>query len=124
MRWRRREGDALSLPVAASLDLARTVGSLSSRQTDVVVGALTTSDEERVIKLPPGMKVRRMPAPIKLTTPVGFVELEVSNEGSKVVVKSKLAITKSRIAPSEYAAFRDFCQKADDALSQRLVIGP
>jgi hypothetical protein len=120
----RREGDALSMPVAASLDLARTVGSLSSRKTDVMVGALTTSEEERVIRLPAGMKVRRLPAPIKLTTPVGYVELEIVSEGGKVVVKSKLAITKSRIPPAEYAAFRDFCQKADDALSQRLVVGP
>ncbi|MBL9028471.1 MAG: DUF3857 domain-containing protein [Myxococcales bacterium] len=120
----RREGDALSVPVAASLDLVRTVGSLSSRQTDVVVGALTSSEEERVIRIPAGMKVKRLPVNAKVTTPLGYVEVTVENEGNRVVIKSKLAILKSRISPSEYASFRAFCQSADDALSQRLVVGP
>lgn len=120
----RREGDALSVPVASSLDLVRTVASLSSRRTDVVVGGLTSSEEERTIRVPAGMKVKRLPVNAKVTSPVGYVEVAVESEGNKVVIKSKLAITKSRITPGEYAAFRDFCQKADDALSQRLVVGP
>lgn len=120
----RREGDGLSIPVANSLDLVRSVASLSSRQNDVVVGALSSSEEERTIRLPAGAKVRRLPTAAKVTSNFGSAEIEVSNESNKVVIKSKLALSKSRITPGEYAAFRDFCQKVDDALSQRLVVGP
>jgi hypothetical protein len=74
--------------------------------------------------LPAGAKVRRLPTAAKVTSNFGSAEIEVSNENNKVVIKSKLALSKSRITPGEYAAFRDFCQKVDDALSQRLVVGP
>src|SRR5262249_166503 len=120
----RREGDGISIPVANSLDLVRSVASLSSRQNDVIVGALTSSEEERTIRLPAGTKVRRLPTAAKVTSNFGSAEIAVSSESNKVVITRKLALSKSRIAPSEYAAFRDFCQKVDDALSQRLVVGP
>jgi hypothetical protein len=120
----RKEGDSLSVPAAASLDLVSTLGTLSARKNPLVVGGLSSSQEERTIKLPAGMKVRSIPTDVSLDTPFGTVVLEAKQEGAKVVVKSQLALKKQRVAPSEYAAFRDFCQKADDALSQRVVVGP
>lgn len=120
----RREGDRLSVPVATSLDLTKTLASLSSRKLDLLVGALTRSTDERTIKLPPGMKVERLPDPVKIDTPFGKVELVAEAQPGKVVVKSSIALEKSRISPSEYAAFRSFCEAADNALAQRLVLAP
>ncbi len=120
----RKEGDALSVPVASTHDLVRSLASLGARRTDLIVGALSTSEEERTIRLPPGMKVRRLPEAVQVSGPFGQAEVRVRSEPGKLVVTSKLALTKSRVSPASYAAFREFCEKADAALSQRLVLGP
>jgi tetratricopeptide (TPR) repeat protein len=122
--YARREGDRLSVPVAASLDLTKTLASLSSRKLDLIVGPLTTSVDERTIKVPAGMKVETLPDAVKLDTPFGKVELKAESQAGKVVVKSRIVLTKSRVSPSEYAAFRAFCEAADNALGQRLVLAP
>jgi uncharacterized protein YjfI (DUF2170 family) len=65
-----------------------------------------------------------MPRATKLSTAYGDLSIEATQEGGRVVVESRLSIKKSRIQPAEYEAFRDFCLKADEALSQRLVWRP
>jgi hypothetical protein len=120
----RREGELLSTVVASSLEFGRGLVAPSSRQTELVVGALSQSIEKRTFKLPAGAKVERLPQATKVDSAFGSVSVEVSSEGGKVTVTSKLSLTKSRIKPAEYAAFRDFCLKADEALSQRLVYRP
>jgi tetratricopeptide (TPR) repeat protein len=122
--YARREGDRLSVPVASPLDLTKTLASLSSRKLDLSTGALTRSTDERTIKLPPGMKIERLPEPVKLDSPYGKVELTADVQSGKVVVRSSIALKKSRIAPVEYAQFRAFCEAADNALGQRLVLAP
>ena len=89
-----------------------------------MVGALSQSVEKRTFKLPAGAKIERQPQATKVDSSFGSVSIEVTSEGGKVTVVSKLSLTKSRIKPAEYAAFRDFCLKADEALSQRLVYRP
>jgi cellulose synthase operon protein C len=118
----RREGDALSVPVATSLDLASTLTPLSTRTLDLVVGGLSSSEEERVLRLPGGAKLVRLPDPVRLETPFGIVSLELDTAPGRVTVKSRLALSRSRISPKDYAAFQAFCRKADEALSQRLVV--
>jgi len=120
----RKEGDTLSVPASASVNLLGSLASLSVRKTPLLVGGLSSSQEERVIKLPPGMKVRSLPTNASIDGPFGTVILDVKQEGSKVVVKSQLALKMPRIPPAQYPAFRDFCQKADDALTQRVIVGP
>jgi tetratricopeptide (TPR) repeat protein len=120
----RREGEAWSVTVASSLELGRGLVAPSSRQTELVIGALSESHERRTFKLPAGAKVDRMPRATKLSTAYGDLSIEATQEGGRVVVESRLSIKKSRIQPAEYEAFRDFCLKADEALSQRLVWRP
>jgi cellulose synthase operon protein C len=120
----RREGEAWSIPTASSLEFGRGLVAPSSRQTELVIGALSESHERRTFKLPGGAKVERMPRATKLSTAFGDLSIEATQEGGRVVVESRLSLKKSRIAPAEYEAFRDFCLKADEALSQRLVWRP
>jgi hypothetical protein len=67
--------------------------------------------------------VRSLPEPVQEDTPFGAFSLSAENAGGKVILKSKIAINKSRIKPAEYAAWRAFCASADRAFSQRLIIG-
>ncbi|NUP06844.1 MAG: DUF3857 domain-containing protein [Polyangiaceae bacterium] len=120
--YARKEGDTLSMAVASSVQLLSSAGSLSTRKTDLLLGARSSATEERVLKLPAGAKIERLPEDAKVEGPFGSVVVTVKQEAGRVVVTSTLAVTKSRITPTEYAAFRAFCQKVDAALDQRLVI--
>jgi len=120
----RREGPALSVAVASSLQLLSSVGAMSIRKSDLVIGALSTSNEERIIRLPTGAKLERVPEDVDVTTPFGSIRVVVKQDAGKVTVTSRLALGKSRVTPAEYPAFRAFCQKVDAALEQRLVVRP
>ncbi len=120
--YARREGDALSVPVASSLALMSSVATLSTRKMDLVLGALSSSNEVRVTTFPAAAKVVRAPASTKVESPFGSALVDVKIEAGKVTVTSKFQLTRSRVSASDYKAFREFCEKVDAALEQRLVI--
>jgi cellulose synthase operon protein C len=118
----RREADSLAIPIP-SHRLVPEYASISTRHLDVVLGALTTREDEWVIRLPPGMKVTRPAAPAQLDTPYGRFSLGFEEAPGKVTVRATFAFKKARIPPAEYGAFRDFCEAVDRAFDQRIVVG-
>lgn len=119
----RREADGLSVPAGPRQRLASEFASLSKRSLDVVLPALTSTEDEWTIRLPPGTKVLSAPAPVKLETPYGRFVLEVEQAKGLVVVHASLALTKARIPAAEYDAWRAFCEAVDRAANQRIGIG-
>jgi tetratricopeptide (TPR) repeat protein/transglutaminase-like putative cysteine protease len=119
----RREGDALSVPAGPSHRLVADYASLSRRTLDVDLHALTQRDDEWTIRLPAGTRVIRAPVPAQLDTPYGRFSVTFEEGQGRVVVKSSLAFKKARIAPSEYAAWRAFCEAVDRAFGQRMTVG-
>ena len=89
----------------------------------MIVPALTTRQDEWSIRVPQGWHVTRAPLPQDLDTPFGKFSISVEQSAGKVVVRSQISLTKSRIKPSEYMAFRTFCETADRAFGQRVVLG-
>ena len=69
------------------------------------------------------MRVLRAPQPAQLDTPFGRFSVTFEEGQGRVVVKSSLAFKKARIAPSEYAAWRTFCEAVDRAFGQRMAVG-
>jgi hypothetical protein len=118
----RREGDVFSLPAAPVQSLAAEYASLSARKLDLLLPALTTRDDEWVVRLPPGMKVVRAPLPLQKDTPFGKFAISVEQGPGRVTVKSHISLRKARVTPAEYDAFRLFCEAADRAFGQRIVI--
>ena len=119
----RRDGGDLSLAPGTKVRLVPRYASASSRKQDLRIPVQSLSEEELVLALPEGMTVKSAPEPAKVETPFGTYALTVETEPGKVKVKSSLQLTKTRITPAEYAAFRAFCEGADRVFSQRLVIG-
>ncbi|MBW1871222.1 MAG: hypothetical protein JRJ19_04105, partial [Deltaproteobacteria bacterium] len=58
----------------------------------------------------------------KLETAFGRAKLEFLVKGNEVVVKAEFQILKSRIAASEYSAFRTFLGQVDRFFDHRLVL--
>jgi tetratricopeptide (TPR) repeat protein len=118
----RREGELFSMPAAPVQSLAADYASLSARKLDLLLPALTTREDEWVVRLPAGMKVVRAPLPLQKDTPFGKFEIAVEQGPGRVTVKSHITLRKARVTPAEYEAFRIFCEALDRAFGQRIVI--
>lgn len=119
----RREDDTLSVPANIAPRLVAELAPSSKRMLDVVIGALTTRDEEWVVKVPAGAKLQKVPAPQKIDSPFGHFELSSEQVPGKVTVRTSLSFKKVRVTPAEYAQFRTFCEAVDRAFNQRIVVG-
>lgn len=119
--YARRDGESWTVPVGAKEHLVRSWAPLSSRRRDMRIMALSTQENETVVKLPQGAKVLGPPHAADGKSPFGFYKVDVETNGNVVRVKTTVAITKSRIPVAEYAAFRTFCEQADRELGQSLT---
>jgi tetratricopeptide (TPR) repeat protein/transglutaminase-like putative cysteine protease len=119
--YARRDGESWTLPVGAREHMVRSWAPLSSRRRDIRIYALSTQENETVVKLPQGAKVLGPPRPAEGKSPFGFYKVDVETTGNVVRVKTTVAITTSRIPAAEYGAFRAFCEQADRELGQSLT---
>lgn len=119
----RRDGSDLSIPVGPMTRLVSTFASLSSRKQDIRLHVRSTLDDELVIHLPPTLKVKSLPEAMQQDTPFGAFSITSEAAPGKVLLKTRVSIRKTRIKPGEYAEWRAFCEAADRAFAQRLVLG-
>jgi hypothetical protein len=119
----RRDGGDLSIPVGPTTRMVPAFASLSTRKQDIRLHVRSTLDDEVTIHLPPTLKVKSLPEAMQQDTPFGAFSVSAESSGGKVILKSTIAIKKTRIKPAEYAAWRTFCEAADRAFAQRLVLG-
>ena len=121
MSFARKDGDVFRLPVGGREHVVVTWARLSQRKRDVRIMALTTRITETSVRLPAGAKIVSAPHAAEGSSPFGTYRVEVENVGGLVRVRSEVAIMRSRIAVSEYSAFRTFCEKADRELGQSVT---
>jgi len=119
----RRDGTDVSIPVGPATRLVSTFASLSSRKQDIRLHVRSTLDDELVIHLPPSMKVKSLPEAMQGDTPFGAFSISAEAAQGKVVLKTRISIRTTRIKPADYAGWRAFCEAADRAFGQRLVVG-
>lgn len=120
----RREGASRSVAVLPSLALVAAHARLATRQTDLKIDSPATLNDVFVLHLAANEKVVEMPPNVSLSTPFGSINIRVRQEAGRVVAEGRLEIAVTRIAVSQYGAFREFCEKADKAFASRLVLGP
>lgn len=117
-------GKALAMPAFGHEGkMLRSFARLSERRQVLVVD-YPWQEEERVRVVPPkGSRVSRLPEARHIETPFGSYVLTVEKgEDGEVRLRGVLTVTRHRVEPNEYAAFRRFCLDVDAALSQELVI--
>jgi cellulose synthase operon protein C len=117
----RREGDALVLPVGPKEFLVREYAPLATRKQTIRLSAQTTTVTEWKLTLPAGAKITLAPKSVAGQSAFGSYAVTVTTTGPNVTVRTQIALTKTRILPSEYAAFRKFCEEADGSLGQRII---
>lgn len=118
----RQEGSDLSLPVTTRTRLLDEYAALSERKLDVRIGAFGKVEEQVVVRLPPGYRVKSAPLEVAMDTRFGSFSVKVESSEREVVVRSHVAVAVSRVTPAEYPAWRSFCQAVEAALAARLVL--
>ena len=74
--------------------------------------------------LPAGHEFSRVPTDKTIDSPVGRFSLEVRRDDGGARVRSRLELTKPRITPAEYDAFRQFLRQVDASLEQSFEVSP
>jgi transglutaminase-like putative cysteine protease/Flp pilus assembly protein TadD len=116
----------MTLPIAVrEADFVRTYARLSTRKQDLVIAYPWQHDEEIVYQLPAGWSLRAGGARRQLAGPFGRLTVDVTAEpGGLIRVHTFLDVTRFRIPPGEYAAFRAFLGDIDSAFAERISVGP
>jgi tetratricopeptide (TPR) repeat protein len=119
----RRDGTDVSIPVGPTTRLVSSFASLSSRKQDIRLHVRSALDDELVIHLPPSLKVKSLPEAMQQDTPFGSFSISAEAAAGKVLLKTRITIRTTRIKPADYAGWRAFCEAADRAFAQRLIVG-
>lgn len=117
----RKDADSRTIGMGAREHMVRGYAILGARRQTLRINALTTEESETVVKLPQGAKIIGGPHAANVTSPYGTFKAETDTNGGTVRLKTSIALAKSRIPASEYAAFRAFCEQIDRELGQSLT---
>ena len=118
-----KDGDSLVIPAGPRAHMVRDFAPLSRRHLDIRLSAETVARSEWTIHIPPGMHVTSGARPGHMDTPFASYEVVTEGAGPTVQVKTTVTFKKTRIWAQDYAAFRAFCEAADAALDQRVIVG-
>jgi tetratricopeptide (TPR) repeat protein/transglutaminase-like putative cysteine protease len=116
----------MRLPTSSrEADFTSTYARLGQRRWPLVLGYPWRHEEQVTYRLPDGIRVLHAPSARKIESPFGEFTLAVkdSKDLRTLSVSTVLLVTKNRIEPQSYAAFRAFLRDTDAALAERIVVG-
>jgi tetratricopeptide (TPR) repeat protein len=93
---------------------------LNQRTTDLELGPPWTVEWSVRWEPPPGLRLQTPPGPQRLESPFGRVEIDLQPDGNGARARARFVLSVSRVAKSDYPAFRDFLARADRLLSRNL----
>lgn len=118
----RVDNDGLKVPLGVKEHMVRDYAPQASRKLDVNLIVEWTDEDEWTVHLPAGAKVKAVPVPSKGSSPFGAYEVSVDSSGGTLRVKTRVTMSKSRVTPGEYPAFRAWCEEVDRALGSHATV--
>lgn len=94
----------------------------ASRTQELILPAAWTREEELHFQLPSGADVVAMPANMEMKTQFGTVHIHYEKHGREIVIKTSLEFSTTRILPTDYAAFREFCRSVERAFRNEVKV--
>jgi cellulose synthase operon protein C len=118
------DADGLRTRATVLDSLTRAFARGETRSYPLDLGGSSSYREERHIRIPAGMRALSIPEGGVVESPYGRLSLEVRREGDQeVVATTELTLPRDRMAATEYQAFRQWTERADVLLRQRVVLG-
>lgn len=110
------------LPFGGGRSYTQTYASLAERRFDLVLSGPWMNRFRLRYTLPAGHTVGELPPAYEEQTPFGRVRLSYRLEEGKVVCEGEVALTASRVKAGEYAAFRAFLGRVDQAFERKVLL--
>ncbi|HVG63878.1 MAG TPA: DUF3857 domain-containing protein [Hyalangium sp.] len=113
------------LPFGTGRTYQQAYATLVERRFDLVMQGPWMNKFTLRYTLPPGYKVAEMPPPLQETHSWGRVSLTYRMEGGKLIADGEVLMSSPRIKADDYAAFRAFLGRVDQAFGRKVVLqGP
>jgi hypothetical protein len=119
-----RTAQAWQLPSALERGDLLMLTADTERTTPLLLGAPHGTSRTVRYLLPPGWRAGELPADVARDAPFGTFRMRWRRDGTAVVVERELALSSPRIAPEQYAAFRDFVGAMKAADGQLVLLQP
>jgi hypothetical protein len=84
----------------------------------------TSIELESSFRVPEGMAVRTLPAPLEIDHPFLGYSSGCEKKGDSVVCTRKLRFKARTLPRADYPAFRKLCGRIDQAEAQEVVLAP
>jgi tetratricopeptide (TPR) repeat protein len=118
-RW---DGAELRLEPSVLHDLVEDMARLPERRYPLDLQGNRLYVEERNVRLPASMRASDLPQGGEASSPFGWLKLAFSQSNGTVTARTELLVTRDRVAPQEYPAFRRWVEAADQLLKQRIGV--
>jgi tetratricopeptide (TPR) repeat protein len=117
-----RQGQSLLFAPTSPLSLTRQLAQRSTRTSDVMIGSTMTTDETRTIHLPSGAQFVDVPENVTVNSPLISMELTYQRQPGVLIAHRVIRTQVDRVPAAQYTAFRDICQRIDDAVNRRVTV--
>ena len=117
-----RDGELLRTPPSVLGELTSRFARAPRRHYPLDLGGTSQYVEERILRLPAGTRLRSAPSGGEADSPFGRLRLTVETHGRQVTARTEFELRRDRVEPNEYAAFRQWIERADQLLRERVII--
>lgn len=128
------EAGKLALPILHEPPLLGERHALADREGDLVLGPPAVEEWSQRWLLPPGTRPAELPAPVRLESPFGSLEVELEwrteadpdirrdKHAGTLRVSARRELRVDQIGAEDMSEFRRFCRESDAALSRHLSL--
>jgi tetratricopeptide (TPR) repeat protein len=95
---------------------------LAERKFDLVMASPWANTFHFRYALPPGYTANDLPAPVLDESPFGRLKLSYQVTDGKLVAEGEVTFTVARVKAADYAAFRAWLGRVDQAISRKLLV--
>ena len=100
----------------------QTLATLATRTQPLLLPAGWRTEERLHFTLPAGAANVSLPRDQLVVTPFGTAEFTYSRNDKEITIHTRVEFSRTRVEPSEYPAFREFCRSLDFAFRQEAKV--
>jgi hypothetical protein len=108
-------------PFGAGRAFTQALAPLTERQSDVVFSGVWANALEMNYTLPPNWQMQDAPREVVEASPFGEARITTEKTATGFSVKGRVTLATARVTPRDYAAFRAWLMKVDQAFSHKVV---
>jgi transglutaminase-like putative cysteine protease/Flp pilus assembly protein TadD len=118
-RW---DGDELRLALCSIADLIQAFAPAAERHYPLDLRGTSSYIEARTVQIPSGMRATDVPSGGEVRSEFGRLRIRFRVVGRQLISETDFELTRDRVSPEQYPAFRRWVEAADQLLRQRVTI--